>query len=95
MNGELAKKVRAAAGAAWGTVIIGAVWMTLAYGLWLVILHYKPGLILTLWGSGDLTWPEVQRITLWFFGAFKLEIFAVLLAAIWLSLWHRRLARNA
>jgi hypothetical protein len=56
MSDELAKRVRAAAGAAWYTVLIGVLWLTVAYFLWLAILTRRPEWVRTLWGGGDLTW---------------------------------------
>ena len=94
MADELVKKVRAAAGAAWYTLLIGVLWLNVAYFLWLAILTCRPEWLRTLWGGGDLTWNDMQIITLWFFGAFKVILFAILLAAIWLSLWCRRLRKT-
>jgi hypothetical protein len=93
MSDELVRKVRAAAGAAWCTVLIGALWLTVGYFLWLAILTCRPEWVRTLWGGGDLTWDDMQIITLWFFGVFKVILFVILFAAIWLSLWHRRLQK--
>ena len=93
MDGDLSKKVGAAARAAWWTVLIGAVWMSLGYRVWLWMMSARPGWVLVLWGGGDLAWGDVQRISLWFFGVFKIFLFAVLLSAIWLSLWGRGLRR--
>jgi hypothetical protein len=42
----------------------------------------------------DLTWPEAQRITFWFFAAFKLLLWLWALVLVWLSLWARRLRRQ-
>jgi len=93
MSDELVKKVRAAAGAAWYTLLIGVLWLTAAYFLWLAILTRRPEWLHTLWGGGNLTWDEMQISTLWFFGVFKVILFVMLFAAIWLSLWHRRLQK--
>ena len=94
MNDTLSKRVRSAAIAGWWTVLIAAAWMTTAWFALLAILKYQPGWILTLWGGGDLGWPDVQMIVLWFFAAFKLILFVVVIAVIWLSLWSKRLRRS-
>jgi len=93
MNENTVKGVRAAARAAWGTVVIGGVWLTIGYFVWLGIMHARPGWVLALWGGGDLEWSAIQTMSLWFFGAFKVGLFLVVLAAIWLSLWWRGLKR--
>jgi hypothetical protein len=93
MADELAKKVRAAAGAAWWLVLIGIVWITVGYSAWLTLMTRRPEWIRTLWGGGNLTWDDMQIITLWFFGVLKIILFLMLFAAIWLSLWHRRLRK--
>ena len=95
MNGNLAKSVGAAARAAWGTVVLGAAWLTVGYVVWLVILDARPAWVLALWGGGDLAWSTVQEMSLWFTGAFKAVLFVVVLAAVWLSLWARGLKRAA
>lgn len=94
MNDSLAKHVRAAAVAGWWTILIAAVWLTLAWVLWLIILATKPDWLLTLWGGGEhLTWATVQTMVLWFFGAFKCVMFVGLWLTIWLSFWSRGLKR--
>lgn len=95
MNEPLVKRVRDAAWATWMVLAILAVWMTVAYFFWLAVLHYRMEWVRFLWGGRDLTWSEMQWITLWFFGGFKLGLFAVLAAAIWLTLFARRLRRAA
>jgi len=93
MNDSLGQRVRAAAAAGWWTVLIAVAWLTASWLAWMAILHSRPKWILTLWGGGDLGWPAVQNLTLWFFGVFKLILFVMLLATIWLTLWSRRLRR--
>ena len=93
MNDSLAQRVRAAAVAGWWTILIAVIWLTAAWLAFLAILAARPDWLLVLWGGGKLTWPTVQNITLWFFGAFKLVIFAGVLLTIWLTLWSGRLKR--
>ena len=94
MNDSLSQRVRAAAVAAWWTILIGALWMTGAWLAYLAILSARPGWVLTLWGGGELTWPKVQTLMLWFFATFKLILFVAVLLAIWLTLWARALKRS-
>ena len=93
MNDDLAKRVRAAAGAAWCTVLIGAIWLTAAWGIILWLLSARPGWLLTLWGGGDLTWETVHNIVMYFISAAKLILFVVVLLSIFLSFWSRKLSR--
>ena len=94
MTDPLERRLAAAVGAAWRTLIIAAVWMTVAWLLWLLILRWRPDWLTALWGGGDLDWPAVQTMVLWFFAAFKLLLFAAVMVTIWLALWARRLRRG-
>ena len=95
MNGSesLAKRVRAAAVAGWWTVIIMAVIMAAQWLVVLAFLQHRPAWLLSLWGGGELDWPGVHVIMLYFFGAFKLILFAAVIIVIWLTLWARRLKK--
>jgi len=92
MDDALVKRVSAAAGAAWWTVLIWALWLTAAWLIWLGIIHAKPGWILALWGD-NLAWTDVQQVTIWFFGAFKVLLLVAVMGSIWLTLYARRLKR--
>ena len=94
MDESSVKQVRAAAGAAWCTILIFAIYLTLAWGAILLVLHYRPAVIIQAWGSGTLTWDEVHRIILWAFGALKLVLLTAVMVALWLTLYARRLARS-
>ena len=89
----LAKRVRAAAVAGWWTILIVAVVMTVQWFGFLALMHCKPAWLLTLWGGGELDWPTVHKIVLYFFSVFKLMLFAAVVATLWLTLWARRLKR--
>ena len=93
MNEDLVKKVRAAAGATWWVVIIGFIWLTVAYFVWLGMMHYCTPLVRDMWGGGGLERSQIQTLSLWFFGALKLALFGLLFAAIWLTLFARHLRR--
>lgn len=94
MDESLSKRVGAAAAAGWWTILIGAIWLTVAWVIWLVILGTRPAWLLTLWGGGRLTWATVQTITLAVMGAMKGLLLAGLLVVIWLTLWARSLRRQ-
>ncbi len=93
MNEDLVKKVRAAAGATWWVVLIGAIWMTVGYLIWLAFMHGRPAWLLDLYGGAELDWCGFQIVVLFFFGLLKLGLFALVGAAIWLTLFARRLRR--
>ena len=42
MDDQLTKRVRAAAGAGWWTILILAAWMTVGYATWILILPAEP-----------------------------------------------------
>ncbi len=97
MNGDLAKRVRAAAGALWCTVVLGFIWLTVGWVFWLVVMHCRPDWVAWMWGGtgpDGLSWKTYQVIGMTFFGVFKLILFAALLTALWLTLWARKLART-
>jgi hypothetical protein len=95
MNGNLRSSVGAAARAAWWVVLVGVAWVCLGYRVWLWMMSARPDWVLVLCGGGDLGWEDVQRISLMGFGAFKIVLFATVLAAVWLSLWSQGLKRAA
>lgn len=87
------KRLRYAVAAGWWTALIGAVWMTLAWGVWLVVSKYAPGFIESLWGgikAQDAVW-----VALAFFGAAKLILFVWLMVVICLTIWYRKLRSAA
>ena len=97
MNETLVKRVRSAAAAGWWTVFIVAAWMTVSWFALLAIMNTEPGWLLMLWGFPDTDsahWQQVHTILLQFFAVFKLMLFAVVIVAIWLSLWSRQLKRE-
>jgi hypothetical protein len=94
MDTELVKKVRAAAGATWVVLLIGVIWMTAAYLVWLAFMHTRPAWLLTLAGGGGFDWGDYQLMAFGFFGLVKLGLFVLVGVAIWLTLFSRRLERG-
>lgn len=93
MDNELfAKRVRVAAMAGWRTIIIAAIWITIAWcgGLWLI--STKPAWMIPLWG-GMITWEEIHTVMVWFFTVFKIILFAMIMTTIWLTFWARGLKK--
>jgi len=94
MDDVFVKRVRAAVGAAWRTLVISAVLMTASWGGFLLIMHTRPAWVLALWGGGALTWDQVQTTAIWFYGVFKIALLLSAMATVFLALWARRLARQ-
>ncbi len=93
MSDLFVERVRCASRSAWWTVLIGAIWLTASWLIWLVILAAEPQWLLMLWGGHDLNWNQIHWIWLIFIAVAKLMLFACVLAAIYLTLWARRLER--
>jgi hypothetical protein len=94
MNENFEKKVHAAAGALWWTVLIGYLLLTLVWLVYLLLVSARPAWLVGLWGQ-DISWDFMQTMSLWFLGVFKLFLWFLFLAALWLTLWARRLRRTA
>jgi hypothetical protein len=90
VNESFEKRIRAAAHAAWRVVLIGYALLTLTWGVYLGLVTVRPAWLLAMWGQG-VTWEFMQTLSLWFLGVFKLFLWFLFLAALWLTLWARRL----
>ena len=94
MNELLAKRVRSAAVAGWWTILISWVFLGVCWGGTLVMLHVQPRWYLNCWGGGQITWDDVQRLCLLFFGVLKILLLVALFIIIWLTLWARGLRKT-
>ena len=88
MSENFAEVVRSAAVAGWWTVLIGAIWLTISWLIWMMILKKKPSWLITLWG-GNLSWDQVQSIMITFMAVAKIILLVFVLLSIWLTLWSR------
>ena len=93
MVDEFAQRIRSAAISAWWTVLIAVIFVTLQWVAYLSFLSSKPDWLLTLWGP-DMTWATVQSIWINMIALMKAFIWVMMLLAVWLSLWSRRLRRT-
>ena len=93
MNDLFEKKVRAAAVAAWWTVLSGYALLFVTWFLYLVVLPAPPGWLLAMWERGGVSLRFMQIVSLWFMFAFKLFLWFLFLAALWLTLWARQLRK--
>lgn len=90
MDDSFPIRVRAAAIAAWWTVLIAAAFLTLQWIAYLGIMATQPSWVVAFWGPGA-TWESIR--TVWFEALLvaKLTLWPLVLAALWLTLWARRL----
>ena len=84
-------RLAAAVRAGWCTVLIWFCVMTFSWVIWTVFLHVKPVWVRSMWGGGDLEWSSMQTMVLWFFGVFKMMLFAFVAVVLFLTLWLRGL----
>jgi hypothetical protein len=93
MDEIFTKKVRAAAGAGWWTLLIAFCILLIQWLAYLLIMTRQPLGILCFWGKG-VTWPGISTIWLWAMVAYKLGIAMMIFVVIWLTLWARQLAKK-
>jgi hypothetical protein len=93
MEDTFEKRVRAAANAAWWTILVGLIFLAFQWIAYLIVMAAHPALLLRLWGP-ETTWPFVQ--TVWFFGiaVFKLFLGMLALVALWLTVWAQQLRKQ-
>ena len=84
------KRVRAAAIAAWWTILVGVVFLVLQWILYLVFMSAHPVWLLWLWGP-DASWPFVQTVWFWAAALFKAFLWMLAVIALWLTFWSRKL----
>ena len=94
MHDPFERKVTAAAVAAWWTVLWAMVFLAVSWFVFVDVLPIMGRRLLFLWGEG-ISLEEIRRVSLWIFAVFKLCVWLMALAALWLTLWARRLRRQA
>jgi len=93
MNDPFATRVKAAAVAGWWTVLIALVFAIVLWTVSRLIMATRPAWFLSMCGP-DITWAQMQRLFLWVITAFKLFLWLLVLAVIWLTLWGRQLQKR-
>ncbi len=94
MNETLAKRASAASAAMWWTVLIGAIWVTAAWLIWLTVLHNQRRWLLVLWGGEEfVNWHDAYAIMIKAIAFMKMVLFGMVLAAFFLGVWARRLRK--
>jgi hypothetical protein len=94
MNDAFQQRVRAAAVAGWWTVLIAIVFLTLVWMVFLFLLSARPPWFQSLLGPGA-SWEYVQNVGFWIVSIFKMCIWLMALAVVWLTLWSRQLRKQS
>ncbi len=94
MENLFEKRLGAAAVAAWWTILAGFVFLGFQWILYLLFISSHPAWLLWLWGP-DTTWPFVQAVWFWAAVVFKAFLWMLVVIALWLTLWSRRLRTQA
>ena len=93
MNNCFENRVWAAAVAGWWAILIAWAALALAWLAYLGITSVRPAWLLSLCGP-DVSWSELETISLWIIAVFKLCIWLAAFAATWLTLWSWRLHKG-
>jgi hypothetical protein len=94
MTDHFERHVRAAAVAGWWVVLAAAGLFTVSWLGYLYIVPARPSWLLTLWGP-DISWEFVENVWFWGIAEFKLIVWLMAVAALWLTLWARQLRKTA
>ena len=94
MNDAFEMKVRAAAIAGWWTLLIAAIFLTIQWIVYLLLMSTQPAWLPSLWGPG-VDWGTIQRLWFWLLALLKLSLGLLALPVLWLTLWARQLRRSA
>jgi hypothetical protein len=92
MNDTFEKKVRAAAVAGWWVVLIAVVFVVLQWIIYLAVMNARPAWVLSMWGP-EVDWAFVHTVWFWGIVVLKFIVWLLALAALWLTLWARRLRK--
>lgn len=90
MDNAFRARVRAAAVAAWWTLLIAWAFLVVQWLGYLLAIGTRPAWILSLWAPGA-TWETIAPI--WFDAIvlLKVTLWPIAIAAVWLTLWARHL----
>jgi hypothetical protein len=87
------KRVRAAATAAWWTILVGITFLVLQWISYLVLMSARPAWLLWLWGP-DTSWQFVQTVWFWATGLFKAFLWMLAVIGLWLTIWSSKLRKE-
>jgi hypothetical protein len=94
MDDSFQVRVHDAAVAAWWTLLIAFVFFAFQWVTYLGVMATQPAWVASLWGPGA-TWESIR--TVWFQALvfLKVTLWLLVLAALWLTLWAKRLRKRA
>jgi hypothetical protein len=94
MNNTFEHTVRSAAAAGWWIVALGYGLVILSWLMYLVILATRPVWFQSLWGQ-DVSWSYIQNVWMWGLVIFKMCVWLLIFAVLWLTLWARQLRKHS
>ena len=94
MNDTFERKVLAAAVAGWWVALIAVAFIVLQWLVYLAIMNARPAWVLSMWGP-NVNWAFVQMVWFWALAIMKFILWLIVLIALWLTLWARRLRKEA
>ena len=87
------RRLSCAVAAGWWTVLIGMAWMSFGWLIWLLVAQ-TPSLatfVESVWGGASI---NVMKQWVWaFFALFKLMLFMIVLATVFLTIWRGKLSQ--
>ncbi|HTU27054.1 MAG TPA: hypothetical protein VMF30_16725 [Pirellulales bacterium] len=92
MNDLFARRVHAAAVAAWWTWLAAVVFLSAAWLFFIRLIPNPPDWLVSLWAG--FSTDAIQIVTLWVVGIFKMLLWLWAMAALWLTLWARQLEKR-
>jgi hypothetical protein len=93
MNDPFEQRVRGAAAAGWRVVLVAIGMLAVSSVAYMAIVSAQPSWLLSMWGS-DLTWADIQNVSFCAIVGFKMTVWLMALAALWLTLWARQLRKT-
>lgn len=87
-------RVRAAAVAAWWTLLLALAFLMIQWAAYLQITSARPGWAASFWGPGQ-TWESIRDTWFQALVLIKVMLWPLVLAAVWLSLWVRQMRKKA
>jgi hypothetical protein len=93
MNDLFERRVRAAAVAAWWTLLVAVIFLTVVWFVFLGVTSSPPDWMERMWGG--ISPDQIFYVTLWLVGIWKLFLWTWAMVAIWLTLWARQLRKSA